>query len=132
MSQENVESLRRGYDSFNTGDFDAWIEGFHPAAEMYDLPEIPGAPVRRGHDALREWLVMMEGIWVDPRYEPEEFIEAGQFFVVAVRGTARGRGSGIPMDVSMFHVFEIEDGKVRRLWSYLNRDEALEAVGLLE
>jgi uncharacterized protein len=105
---------------------------FHPDAETHDLAVIPDAPVRRGHEALREWVVMMEEIWVDARYEPEEFIDAGELVVVAVRAKARGRGSGVPMDVPMFHVFEVQDGKIRRFWSYLDRAEALEAVGLRE
>jgi ketosteroid isomerase-like protein len=100
--------------------------------EMHDLSSIPDAPVRRGHAALREWVSMMDDIWVDGRYEPKEFIDAGQSVVVAVRATARGRGSDIPMDVEMFHVFEMQDGKVGRCWSYLDRGEALEAVRLRE
>ena len=132
MSQENIDAMRRGYDVFNRRDIDAWLEGFHPDVEVHDLAEIPDAPVRRGHEALREWVAMMEGIWVDARYEPEEFIEAGEFVVVAVRAKGRGRGSGIPMDVPMFQVFEIQGGTVRRMWAYLDRAEALEAVGLSE
>src|SRR5829696_9875635 len=93
MSQERVEALRRGYEVFNRRDIDAWLEGFHPDVEVHDLAGIPDAPVRRGHDALREWVAMMDGIWVDARYEPEEFIEAGEFVVVAVRAKGRGRGS---------------------------------------
>jgi ketosteroid isomerase-like protein len=132
MSQEDVERLRQGYEAFNRRDIDAWLEGFHPDAETHDLSSIPDAPVRRGHGALREWVSMMDDIWVDGRYEPEEFIDAGRAVVVAVRGTARGRGSDIPMDVEMFHVFEMQGGKVRRAWSYLDRDEALQAAGLRE
>jgi hypothetical protein len=36
------------------------------------------------------------------------------------------------MDVPMFNVFEVQEGKVRRFWSYLDRAEALEAAGLSE
>ena len=62
---------------------------------------------------------MREGIWVDARYEPEGFIDAGEFVVVAVRAKGRRRGSDIPMDVPMFQVFEIPGGTVRHLWAYL-------------
>jgi len=132
MSQENVEALRRGYEALNRRDIDTWLEGFHADAEMHDLPSIPDAPVRRGHAAMSEWVSMMDELWVDARYEPQEFTDAGQFVVVAVRAKARGRGSDIPMEVGIFHVFEIEDGKVQRALAYLDRDEALEAVGLQE
>ena len=91
MSQENVQIVRHGYELLESRDIEAWIGLFDADVEAHDLAGIPDEPIRRGHDALREWVAMMEEIWVDPRYEPEEFIEAGEFIVVAVRATARGR-----------------------------------------
>ena len=132
MSKETVEAVRRGYEIFNRRDIEAWLELFHPDVEAHDLAGIPDAPVRRGHDALREWVAMMDDIWADARYEPEEFIDAGEFVVVAVHGKARGLRGGVPLDIPMFHVFEIQDGKARRVRAYLDRAEALEAAGLSE
>ncbi len=129
MSQENVQIVRHGYELLESRDIEAWIGLFDADVEAHDLAGIPDEPIRRGHDALREWVAMMEEIWVDPRYEPEEFIEAGEFIVVAVRATARGRGSGVPLDIPIFQVFEVQDGKIRRLWAYRDRAEALEAAG---
>ena len=132
MSQENVEAVRRGYEALNRRDIDAWLEGFDANAEMHDLAEVPDAPVRRGHDDLREWVAMMDDTWEDGRYEPEEVTETGQFTLVAVRARARGRGSGAPVDFQIFHVFEMRDQKVQRFWAYLDKAKALEAVGLRE
>ena len=129
MSQENVQIVRHGYELLESRDIEAWIGLFDADVEAHDLAGIPDEPIRRGHDALREWVAMMEEIWVDPRYEPEEFIEAGEFIVVAVRATARGRGSGVPLDIPIFQVFEVQGGKIRRLWAYRDRAEALEAAG---
>ena len=44
MSQENVEVIRRGYELLNKWDIDAWLEGFHPDAEVHDLAGIPTLP----------------------------------------------------------------------------------------
>ena len=129
MSQENVQIVRHGYELLESRDIEAWIGLFDADVEAHDLAGIPDEPIRRGHNALREWVAMMEEIWVDPRYEPEEFIEAGEFIVVAVRATARGRGSGVPLDIPIFQVFEVQGGKIRRLWAYRDRAEALEAAG---
>jgi ketosteroid isomerase-like protein len=130
MAQENVEVVRRSYEILNRRDIEAWIVLFHPDAEMHDLAGIPDAPVRRGHDALREWVAMMDDIWSDARYVPGEFIEAGKFVVVAVQAKARGARGGVPLDIPMFHVVEVEDGKCRNVWAYLDRADALKAVGL--
>jgi ketosteroid isomerase-like protein len=99
---------------------------------MYDLAGGPEAPARQGHDALREWVKTMDEIWEDGRHEPEEFIDAGDFVVVALRVRARRRDIQVPFDMPLFHVFEMRDGRIQRGTAYLDKAEALEAVGLSE
>jgi hypothetical protein len=99
---------------------------------MYDLASGPETPAREGHDALREWVKTMDEIWEDGRHEPEEFVDAGDFVVVVLRVRARRRDIGVPFDMPLFHVFEMRDGKIQRGTAYLDKAEALEAVGLSE
>jgi ketosteroid isomerase-like protein len=132
MSQADVDTIRRGYADLNRRDVEAWLDAFHPDAEMYDLAGGPEAPARQGHEALREWVETVDGIWEDGRYEPEEFIDAGDFVVVAVRVRARRRDIRVPVDVPLFQVFEMRDGRIQRGRAYLDRTEALEAAGLSE
>ena len=132
MSQADVDTIRRGYADLNRRDVEAWLDAFHPDAEMYDLAGGPEAPARQGHEALREWVEAVDGIWEDGRYEPEEFIDAGDFVVVAVRVRARRRDIRVPVDVPLFQVFEMRDGRIQRGRAYLDKAEALEAVGLSE
>jgi hypothetical protein len=42
---------------------------------------------------------------------------------------ARGSGSGIELSRQSHSVFWIEDGLIRRMGTYLERDQALEAAG---
>jgi ketosteroid isomerase-like protein len=133
MSQENVEIIRRGYEALNRRDVDTWLNGFHADAEVHDLPTIPDAPVYRGHYALRNWVEMIRDVWTEESYyELEKLTAAGDFVLVAVRAHAWGRGSGVPIEVSFFQVFEMRDRKVQRAWAYFDEDEALEAAGLRE
>ena len=37
MSQENVDTIRRGYADLNRRDVEAWLDAFHANAEMHDL-----------------------------------------------------------------------------------------------
>jgi ketosteroid isomerase-like protein len=56
MSQENVEftaRLRRGYDAYNRGDFDAAMEWIHPEIELVPAG---GQPPIRGAAAYRAWM----------------------------------------------------------------------------
>jgi ketosteroid isomerase-like protein len=132
MSQEDVDTIRRAYADLNRRHVEAWLDTFHPNAEMYDLAGGPEAPARQGHDALREWVDTMDKIWEDGRHEPERFIDAGAFVVVALRVRARRRDIGLPFDMPLFHVFEMRDGRIQRGTAYLDKAEALEAAGLNE
>jgi ketosteroid isomerase-like protein len=129
---ENVEIARRAYEAFNTGDISGWLAMHSADAELHDLPNLPDAAVHRGHAELQTWAEGMIETAEDLRFDPQRFIEAGEWVVVPVRGSGKGRGSGVPGELSFFHVFEFGDGKVRRLRSYASEDEALEAVGLRE
>ena len=44
----------------------------------------------------------------------------------------RGRGSGAAVDSPLGMAFDLRDGGISRIRGYLNHDEALRAVGLLE
>jgi ketosteroid isomerase-like protein len=132
MSQEDVEIIRRGYADLNRRDVEAWLDAFHPNAEMYDLAGGPEAPARQGHDGLREWVETMDEIWEGGRHEPEQFIDAGDFVVVALRVRARRRDVRLPFDLPLFHVFEMRAGRIQRGTAYLDKAEALEAAGLSE
>ena len=135
MSQENVEVVRRDYEAFNAGDISRWLEGWHPNAEMHDLPTLPDAKVYRGHTELRTWIEsILEGAEYF-RVVPERFIDGDDFVLVPVQASAKGRGawlSGMTVEMRFVHVFEMKDGKVQCLRTYAAEDEALEAVGLSE
>ncbi len=63
----------------------------------------------------------------------EEYIDVGDDRVFTwVRYTGRGRESGVPADWHLAIIFTIRDGKLVRGEEYFDRDEALEAAGLLE
>jgi ketosteroid isomerase-like protein len=130
MSRENVEFARRAYGAFNTRDISGWLAMHSADVELHDLPTIPGAAVHRGHAEMRRWADELIETAEDLRFEPQRFIEAGEFVLVAVRASATGRGSGAPVQMSFFHVFELSDGKIRRLLSYIEEADALQAVGL--
>jgi ketosteroid isomerase-like protein len=134
MSQENIETIRAGYDALSRGDHDAWISNVHPDVEWHELATNPDAAVYRGHAGVRKWI---ESVWEagwgeGSRFEPEHFTEAGDFILVSVRAFMFARGSSVPVEGRLFHVYEFHQGKVRRIWAYLTEAEALEAVGLSE
>jgi uncharacterized protein len=128
MSQENVEIVRRMFEAYVAGDLDKALADADPEIVWNPAEETPG----QGHDAVRESLRRWETDWEDLRTVAEEFLDAGERVVVTVHFAGRGRGSGIDVDVRVYEVWTIQDGKVVRMDELTERAEALEAAGLRE
>jgi ketosteroid isomerase-like protein len=125
-----IDALRRGYEAFNRGDFDAAVEITHPEIEF--VP--PGGQASlRGAEALRAW--MEPDAFEEQRIEPLELRVQGNKVLVRQHAQARGAGSGINLDMEAWAVWTFDDDLLAaRVESYLphQESEALEAAGLSE
>ena len=141
MSQENVDLARRGYSAVNAAYESDDVTRFLPFAEEVCDPDFVLATTGRLFPESGEWRgpqgllrfteAQMEAfsqMWI----EPQEYIDAGDRLVVPVRLGGKARHTGIEMEFAVAHVFTIRDGKATRLDVFLNKAEALEAVGLSE
>jgi ketosteroid isomerase-like protein len=66
------------------------------------------------------------------RFEPVEFIGAGDQVVVPGRMIGIGRASGVKAEQSVTQVWTLRDGLAVRMSTYLDKQSALEALGLSE
>ena len=132
MSQENVEIAGRAYEAINRRGVEGAIEFLHPEIEIHDFPEIPDTRLYRGHDGFRELYRNIDALFEDLRWEPVEYIDAGDNLIVMTRTLGRGRGSGVEVEAIVAHLWTISDGKACRLRMFGDRDTALEAAGLPE
>jgi len=133
MSQENVETMRRGVDAFDRRDKAAWLATFAPDAVMVPAREWPeNAPIR-GAEAIWDFYVEVNAAWEEDPYELGEIIEARDDTVVAnARREARGKASGAGVTFSYWLVLTFRHGKTIRIEWFANRAGALEAAGLRE
>ncbi len=131
MSRGNVQQLQAGYDALARGDFDSALAPFHADILVEDHDRSPDGPgIDHGHDGfMRVFSSVNEG-FDDVQYTPERFEDVGDGVLVEVRRTGRGSVSGVSVEERQFHVFDFRDGRVGRFRSFLDRSEALEAVGL--
>jgi ketosteroid isomerase-like protein len=134
MSQENVGIVRAQYASFQAlgggGDVRShFLRFFAPDAEYGPVEEIDAIC---GHDALIRYTERWLDAWDSYRDQVDEIIDGGELIVGAVTVHGRGRGSGVQVAQTMFHVFQIRDAKIVQLREYLDRGQALEAAGLSE
>ena len=131
MSQENVEVVRRSLDAFLAGDRAAALAAYHPEV-VFDATLRPEGAVYRGPDGVDQAMRVWIGTWEDWRLEIQELTDAGDHVLVAAREFGRGKGSGVEIDQMTYVVFTVRDGMIVRWKGFLQRAEALEAVGLNE
>ena len=133
MSQEEVEIrnevVRRHYLAFES-DTEAFRATLHPEIEWYPMEE-NHSPYHGVEAAMRyrnRWLET----WDEHSLNLEEVIEEGDSAVALLHVVARGRGSGVEVDIRAYVRIKVRDGKVVYIYDHEDRHAALEAAGLRE
>ena len=142
MSEENVEIVRRLFnvylEALDRGDLDIWFNSDDLAEDFeWVMPNEGGlglAPSYRGREGFREFMqTWTQEQFQDWSIELERLIDAGDDRVVAFfHQRAIGRESGVPVELRMATLYELEDGRIVRMRHFLDREEAREAAGLSE
>jgi ketosteroid isomerase-like protein len=133
MSQENVEIVRRAVEAFDSGQLERILAMTHPDFVAEVPPEVSAEPDSyRGQSGIRRYLASFQDAMEDIHFEGERFWDAGESVVVALRLTARGRQTAIPVEQRTAGVWTVRDGRISRIRSYAKASEALAAVGLAE
>lgn len=134
MSRENVDAVRRAFDGWNRGDVDAWLQASHPECEWSSAiaQRLEGSEtVVRGKAGLRrfwdEWRSVLD--WT---IEVSEIRDLGETVLVLANFRGRGRASGVDLERPIAYVVEFEGGLARKVRSYTDPRQAMEAVGLSE
>ena len=130
MSQENVEIIRVIYEGWLRGE--AAYEMFDPEIAMFEAKTLPGAASAVGIDAVRHYIESFTNYWAEIRFEPQEYIDAGDRVVVVARLIGRGKLSGVAVERTWAYVWTLRGSKALRMDGYESRSEALHAAGLAE
>ena len=137
MSRENVELVRWLVDAFNTRD----LKGF--AAKLHeDVEWIPALITRaeagpedefRGIEGFWRWIAATDEAMSEFQVVAEAYrdLEDDRVLLLGLV-VGRGRASGAEVRAELGQVFTVRDGKLASYRGYLDRAEALEAVGLSE
>lgn len=121
-----TEVVLAAYDSFNRGEIEPILDLLHPDVEWIPPPSSLEPRPLRGRDAVREYLA--PNFFESQTAEPLETIEDGNRLLVVARVRARGRGSGVELDQTAYHLLTIEDGRAVRFEVHVDRAEALSAL----
>jgi ketosteroid isomerase-like protein len=135
MSQENETLVRRLVDAFNVQGAEAACAVLNDDAEWRPAYTGGGAvegTVYRGHDGFRRYLADLAETWAEIEGYIDELRHVGDRVLIVARIRFIGRGSGLEMVQPITGVFTFSGGKVATATYYVERQEALEAVGLSE
>jgi ketosteroid isomerase-like protein len=128
--EANVALIHAGMDAFNRGDHDAVIALLDPEIECHVDPSLMNGGFWYGIDGYREMLESWGEAW-----EEIEMTILGvetpddRHLVAEVHQRAVGAGSGVPVEMRMFNLYEIRGGRALRFHIYPDRDAALAAIG---
>ena len=123
--------MLEGYERFNRGDFDGWLEFLDPEVELREEYLAPDAGTYHGHTGVRQWLARSGQAIGDVRFEIARVVaDTRDGTVVEVIVSGRGVGSGADFRTRLFHVMRWQNERIILLASYAAEHEALQAAGL--
>ncbi len=128
MSQENVELAAQGIAAWQSQGVDGILDFLDADVEYRPADE----PPFQGKIAVRRYFQRWLEPWEDYSVRATEYLDAGETLIVGLALRGRGKGSGIEIGMKLWCVFWFRDGKATRWVEYLDRAEALDAVGLRE
>jgi ketosteroid isomerase-like protein len=130
MSQQNVETVERAIAAIKAREIDAYLVCCTENVELLTPLAAVGAEYV-GADGIRRFFTDIEDTGPDFRIEVDRVQAVGENnVIVSMRTSATGRTSGIVNGTESTNVYDFIEGKISRIRIFLDRDEALEAVGL--
>lgn len=132
MSDDNVEIIRRGFETMQRDGWQTLFSLIDPEFELTTPPDLAMEPdTYRGEAGLRRYFESFEDAMEDIQIVPEgEFLGAGEKVFVPFRLSARGRETGIEATQHAFQVWTMRAGRGLRVEIFASREQALEAAGL--
>lgn len=132
MSQENVEIALALPEAWNRGDREAFLALWDEEAEFYPFRAQLEGESYRGHDGLERFIRELAEDFDDARFEVDEARDAGEQVVGIGRFRARGRASGVDLNVPLGVHMKVRQGKIFYVRFFSEPADALEAAGLSE
>jgi ketosteroid isomerase-like protein len=128
MSKENVQVVRRGFETVNAGEPDFSI--YHPALVYHPRADEPDPSPHVGREAFERLALGFLDSFSNAEFDVEELIDADDLVIASTVMRGRGSASGADVTDAYVFVYRLRDGLIVEGWEYRTRGEALKAVGL--
>ena len=133
VQPDKLTQVQLATDALNARDFDALATVFHPELEHHSAFGALEGDVYRGIEGQRKRWDNVTATWEGFGIEVTEIHDVDdERVVVVLRLTGVAKASRLPLDTCLGQVWTWRDGQVRRIVTYTNPRDALEAAGLSE
>jgi ketosteroid isomerase-like protein len=131
-SERDADTIRRAFEAWNEGGPEAVVDGFWAPDGVYrEMPGWPDAGVFEGRDAVVRRMQNLIELLGPIEVRLEDLLEADDGrFVACVRIAEESAAAEGPYTQSFAVVHRVRDGRIVEADYYLERDQALKAVGL--
>ena len=129
MSPEDLDTVREAYAAFARGDLDAIRELLAPDIEWRTTENVPFLGTYQGVDEFFRGMQDWTDSFDEMTTEVQEIIDAGDRAVVHHRMRGRGRDIGAEVDLPLWQVVSVRDGRLATMHDYGSREDAMEAAG---
>lgn len=119
-------------EAFNRDGLEGMRPYLHPEIEYHEDPSFPEGGVHHGIQAYETYARQFLQEFSEISYDVGEVIGTGDDLVANLLIHGVGKASGAEFEISAWWGVQVRDGVVVRCFAYLDRDRALEAVGLAE
>ena len=125
----HVDQIRQSFEAFDRGDVEEATRRFDDETEVHTPSSMMNSGTYPGREGFLRWVGQWLDAWDDYRLEPLGF-EAldDEHVLVPARQTARGKGSGVKVEMEVFWLAQVRDGRTLRLHLYPSRAEATRAA----
>jgi ketosteroid isomerase-like protein len=133
-ADEDIALIRAAYATWDRGDVEGFFALIHPEVEWHPPSYAPEPGPHRGTDEVRRSLEAYLESFEQFKPQPSHIRPAAEpgRYLVDVTTHTKGRGSGLEVDIDVFHLITVRDGKLAGLSVFTDEAEALEAAGLAE
>lgn len=127
---ENSEIVRSIIAAWAEGDVEYIVARIAEDGELIPLRAQLEGTTYRGREGARRFWEDLHADWEDLELPVEELRDLGDRVLTLGRFTARGRASGVDLDVPIGQIWKLRDGEVVWMKAFSDPAEALRAAGL--
>lgn len=112
--QQNIETVKKGYEAFGTGNIPALLDLFDENIE-WRSPNVEGSPFKEaydGRDSVAEFFQTLGENETFSHFQPNEFIAQGDKVVVLGEMKSTVNSTGRDYQSDWVHIFTVRDGMI--------------------